>query len=338
MDTITAIELKKIAYDIKVIQDPEESDDDWKRRVIYSVCGRMALASLWDCANGETVSVQHLKNRCKEILGAFETVYPECISLSNYGEHDLEIVNCIYNLYLSNGQFYHKSNRLAPSKKIRKTIGGVSLIKGLYATDSCRMSGIGPYLVDTNGDSGVDSLGFCHPESTLLLDTLINNAYWHELQIDNQHYSFLRTKPPFTRGYWMNSPDREGGITMSCYGEDGSGQKQYYLTKVAGGKRWIADLPTWISENRMHVYLTTEILKRYGTLPPIIVKLHETMAEIEIPYRLPPEEETFVKVYSWPQRYNGQEHSFTRIIASELLSLMKRLFAQIGFDVQEEIV
>ena len=338
MDVITAIELKTIAREINIIQDPQESDSAWERRVIYSICGRMAMASLWDCANGETVSVQHLKGRCSEILEAFETICPEIISPSDFGDNDSAIIDCIYDLYCSGGQLYHKRNRIAPSKKTCKTIEGISLMKGLYATDTCFMSGLGAYLIDAQKENEVKSLGFSHPESAPLLDYLIQNAHWNEFQIGNLQCSFLRTIPPFTRGYWTNSPDRDGGISIACYDGDGNGSKQYYLTNKAEGKRWIADLPSWISDNRMHVYLTTEILKRYEILPPIKMKLYKTITEIEIPYRLPPEEETFVKLYSWPKRYDGQEHSFTRIIASELSPLMKKLFVQIGFDVQEEIV
>ena len=46
------------------------------------------------------------------------------------------------------------------------------------------------------------------------------------------------------------------------------------------------------------------LLKRYGTLPGSEVKASGDLIEIKLGYRLPPSEEEFFKLYSWPVRYD----------------------------------
>lgn len=332
---VTTIELKKIAHDINVRQDPNESEIDWKRRVIYSACGRQSLASLWDCTENDTVSVQHFKSRCAELLEAFETLFPEIVSLANYGDCDPKIIECMYECYFTGGQFYHKRNRLAPSKYVRQDMGGVSIIKGIYATDTCFMSGLGPYQMEERAGLTDKPFHFNHPDSAILLNNFEKNTQWHEAPNDIQNYSFLRTKPPFKRGYWIDKCDTEQGITLVRYMGDGQSPKQYFLAKVEEGCLMVSDLPAWISKNRMHVYLSLEILKRYESLPPIIMSKYTTKAVIDISYRLPPEEDIFLRMYSWPLQYDGEDRPFKRIIPIELFSGMKSLFIQLGFEVQE---
>ena len=43
---------------------PQSDDNEWVCRVVYSVAGQMALASLWDhTEDGGSVSIQHFKSR-----------------------------------------------------------------------------------------------------------------------------------------------------------------------------------------------------------------------------------------------------------------------------------
>lgn len=330
-----ATELRKIAHEINVIQDPMEDEIEWKQRLFYSICGRMGLASLWDCPEDEDISVQHFKSRCMELLEAFENLCPEIVSQANYGDHDFDLIEGIYNLYYLGGQFYHKRNRLSPSKPAYLSIGDVSMIKGLYATDICFMSGLGPYLLVEEKGFSNESFHFNHPKAELMLDTMVNNAQWREVPNDIDNYSFLRTRPPYGHGYWVKNRDRNQGLSLIRYDGDVNSPKQYFLVKIENDKVRISDLPEWISKNRMHVYLSLAMLRHFESLPPITIRKYKTIAMLEISYRLPPEEETLVKMYSWPQQYDGEDRPFKRIISIELLEAMKSLFAQMGFEIQE---
>ena len=48
---------------------PQSDDNEWVCRVVYSVAGQMALASLWDhTEDGGSVSIQHFKSRIGRFL------------------------------------------------------------------------------------------------------------------------------------------------------------------------------------------------------------------------------------------------------------------------------
>ena len=144
--------------------------------------------------------------------------------------------------------------------------------------------------------------------------------------------------PSFEQGYWIKKIDRQHGITLLRYDGEGWEPKQYFLSKIENGNIMISDLPRWISNNRMHVYLSLEIVKKYGSVPPVIMKKGTTIALIKIPYRLPPEEEAFVNMHSWPMQYDGEDRAFNRIISLELYDMMKSLFIGMGFEIQEDLV
>lgn len=57
---------------------PKSDSNEWARQVVYSIAGQMALASLWDYdENGESVSIQHFKNRITQVFDAYEGIYPK---------------------------------------------------------------------------------------------------------------------------------------------------------------------------------------------------------------------------------------------------------------------
>ena len=58
---------------------PKSTDNEWICQIIYSVAGKMALASLWDRYEDKScsVSIQHFKNRAAQIFDAYEGIYPE---------------------------------------------------------------------------------------------------------------------------------------------------------------------------------------------------------------------------------------------------------------------
>ena len=48
-----------------------EGEVNYKTRLIYSIIGRMAIASLWDMPESGDVSIVHVKNRIKELLKCY---------------------------------------------------------------------------------------------------------------------------------------------------------------------------------------------------------------------------------------------------------------------------
>lgn len=79
---------------------PQSDDNEWVCRVVYSVAGQMALASLWDhTEDGGSVSIQHFKSRIDQIFDAYEGIYPKIGFLLPHDKTDL--IEEIYSIYLS---------------------------------------------------------------------------------------------------------------------------------------------------------------------------------------------------------------------------------------------
>ena len=71
---------------------PQSDDNEWVCRVVYSVAGQMALASLWDhTEDGGSVSIQHFKSRIGQIFDAYEGIYPKIGFLLPHDKTDLSI-------------------------------------------------------------------------------------------------------------------------------------------------------------------------------------------------------------------------------------------------------
>lgn len=69
---------------------PQSDDNEWVCRVVYSVAGQMALASLWDhTEDGGSVSIQHFKSRIGQIFDAYEGIYPKIGFLLPHDKTDL---------------------------------------------------------------------------------------------------------------------------------------------------------------------------------------------------------------------------------------------------------
>lgn len=327
-------ELKQIASDINVIRDGSESEIAWLRRVIYSICGRMMLASLWDDRSDTgLVSIRHVKQRGMDILNAYQLAYPEIISENNFGVCNNDIVERIYNLFLETGQVYHKRNYVRPSTYKSLSAFGISFLSGMYATDDYYLSGVGPYSYNTI-DYANERLSFSHPSMKKMLSGFVKKASWYRFADDTENYEFLRTIPPFTRGYWRGDIDRTDDVTLLRYKSNG-GLKQYYLCKYHNSELMISDLPMWLNAGRNHVLLSIALLKEYGVLPSACMTRKNTLTLVEVPYRMPPEEENLLNAYSWPVVFDGEDRSFKRVIAEPLHDAIKELLINVGFDVEE---
>ena len=327
--------LNDIAKKTNVLFDPSETVTDWKRRVVYSVCGRMMLSSLWDYSEDRSVSVQLVKRRGKDIMQSYQLLFPEIASESNFGEHIDALAEKIYELHLINGQMYHKNWRVSPSRFGSDYIGNVVLLKGLYATDDCFMSGIGPYITKKSGDEGDNnnSLKVNRPDLESLLSGFIDNAKWYESS-DLKGYEFLRTTPPFTKGYWLDRPDRND-ILLMRYKNNDLGPKTYFLHKSNEGRDLIADLPDWIGKQQRFTMLAIALLKKYDALPKASLIKKDTIANVKIPYYLPPEEGNLIREYTWPKLFDGDDSPFERVISIQLYDTVKLLLNGIGFEVEE---
>ena len=69
--------LTSVARKYNIYKGTQETDNDWKTRLVYSICGMMAYASLWDKSTEDTITIVHLKRKVRSTLLSYKSIYPE---------------------------------------------------------------------------------------------------------------------------------------------------------------------------------------------------------------------------------------------------------------------
>lgn len=69
--------LSSVAHKHHICKGARETENEWKTRLVYSICGMMAYASLWDDSEEDTISIVHLKRKVRSMLANYKSMYPE---------------------------------------------------------------------------------------------------------------------------------------------------------------------------------------------------------------------------------------------------------------------
>ena len=145
-----------------------EPVEQWQMRVIYSVLGQMADASLWDkTEDDQPISVVHFKSRMKDLLESYCGIFNGLRKLFGYDYEKL--LEEIYNVQLEGGKIYHSAYRLSPASYSAAVVDDVLFARGMAPDEQQLVSGQGTYLLSSNNKESVplpDNKPFCRrPES-----------------------------------------------------------------------------------------------------------------------------------------------------------------------------
>lgn len=322
---------------------PKSNDNEWICQVVYSVAGQMALASLWDHMEDEsTVSVQHFKKRIAQVFDAYEGLYPEIAAMLPDDRADL--MDEMYSIYLRSGHLYRSAYQVSPSAPARSECGGVVLHRGASPDARLFMSGLGFYSVSAQKsriDNSIAAMfGLQEQPLESYLNELLEHGEWEPVDWP-ENAEFLRLDPPFYGGYWKQASDKDRRISLARYGEP---KKIYVLYRYYEGAYQQKAIPQWRMQDYFsntagssgeHWRIAAALLNRYGILPPIKASTGGDFVEIKLGYLLPPSEETFLKLYSWPMRYDVPQ-AFTRKMARQIYPVFKRELETIGYRFVEE--
>ncbi len=316
-------------------------------KAIYSATGKMALASIWDHPEDEDfVSIQHFKKRAIQVLDAYLSIYPEAehrFPLDRSG-----IVEDIYEIYRRNGFFYHSSHRLYPAAPSTGGLGECILYRGAPPNQNCFLSGLGLYGVTRDTEHGQSAAEMFdmqkQPLSDYLQEVLAGNN-WNEVEWP-EDAEFLRLKPPFSRGYWQEKPDKVETPSMARYGTP---NKLYVFYRWFNGHFEQKSIPAWrvddfrtIGQPGYGEYrrIACGLLEAAQQLQPVVVKgLPSHTVSIKLGYRLPPAEEDFFKLYSWPINYDITQKTpqvFQREMSEIVYPVFKQHLESIGYHFVEE--
>ena len=328
--------LLKVSQQYHILKGNQETENEWKARLVYSICGMMAYASLWDDSE-ELISITHLKRRIRSMLDSYKSLYPELSeSLPNVSK---ELEDEIMNQFLSAGVVYHCPNRIAPSKMREEHFDGILFQRGIALANISCVSGIGFYSKKDGGTkfNNIKTMfGFEQENLQTLWQTILSATSWESNPSFEYGTEYLRLKPPFSRGYWVNDPDKNGVISILRTGMNGS--QLYYLYRYVDDVLKVSPLPQWQVENYNYRTLACACLSTYGTLPAIEYTKDGALVHIRMNYLLPPRELEFLKCYSWPEKCTSLPCNFRRKLSAEVFSAIKTILSEEGYKFEGGII
>ena len=326
--------LKRASIEYGITRGKSEDVNQWKIRIIYSILGKMALASLYDVLEDEDPSVIHMKRRIKQLAAHYKDMYPELDMLMSTGYEELS--NEIYKIYLNTGVIYHKPNRVIMATKTDTCLNGIRFTRG-YELDAKQMiSGLGTYVkTDLSIKNGSVSDMYQLEDQTLTNNwkTCIRKANWKEFNHHNA-IEYLRMVPPFNRGYWTDKPDNSGKVSLLRTGFKGS--QLYYLYKVEKGRIVVSQLSQWQVENYNYRSLANACLYQNNVLPPTTYRYDGDLVYLRFRYLPPPAELDLWKLYTWPTSIIFLPRDFNRICMRPVFDAIKSVMQQQGYKFIEE--
>lgn len=324
--------LSNAAGEFSIEQGQSETEEQYKTRIIYSIAGRMALASLWDVVDEGNISIIHFKNRIHNIFDSYKALYPElAATLPVDGSGP---ANDIYDICLRTGILYHEPNRIAMSAKSEVSSGGVLFTRGYPVGTRQSVSGIGTYSLSKKTETA-DARGWFMLDDKSLSDNwrnVIDGVTWNRLRSDGRT-EYLRMDPPFTRGYWLNGPDKTGRISLLRTGVEGT--QLYYFYRWSGTTIEVSQIAAWRTEELEYRQLANACLAYNGSLPRTKYVFDGDIVRVSFGYLPPPTELNIWKLYSWPESMINLPQDFNRICSKSVFCPLKGIMETRGFVFEE---
>jgi hypothetical protein len=329
--------LLSVATKYHILRGASEPEAEWKTRLVYSICGMMAYASLWDEHEEEPSSIVHFKRKVRDILSSYKSMYPELTGFLPYSSEELE--DEIEDIFINSGVVYHRPNRVAPSMKHETAYSRILFQRGIALDHISCVSGIGFYIGCESSPDSVDTkemFGLERANLSSLWNTKLSSTSWQTGLSFDQSTEYLRMKPPFSQGYWVNKPDTTGSVSILRTGIKGS--QLYFLYRYTGKKMEVSQLPSWQVEAYNYRTLACACLSSNGTLPPIEYYEDGAIVHLRMNYLLPPRELMFLKLYSWPEICTTLPYNFKRKLSTEVFGAIKNLLLDGGFELKERLL
>lgn len=312
-----------------------ESEESFKRRVIYSAIGKIAYASLFDkVEESEYITVLHFKNRIKKLVRAYKDMYPE-IMTEVYSDEIVEMVcDGIYSIYLSSGYIYHTPYRIAAAKESRCKYGKTLFTRGNQLADKVRMSGLGMYfLAASESYIEIDAISnYTNIPSQSLVErwnSIVDDAKWHYLLGDELKFEYLRCEN-FSKGYWGDNAMTDG--TVSIMRTVSQAEHSYYLYRYNDNGCEVSQLPNWMTENGEYRNISNSCLAFSENLPGILYYNDGEVCYAKLQYLLPNPEKNLYFLYGWPTSFSSIQSSFSeRTFTASVFNDIKNFFERLGY-------
>ena len=327
--------LEKVAERLNIYRGSTETESDYKARLIYSMLGRMAYTSLWDTEEEcNFISIIHFTKRIETLFYSYTEMYPEIKYLFSSENEKLSLSKYIKEIYQNTGQFYHSPSRISPAAYNKAEFSQTVFSRGTPLSESVFLSGIGMYQITENFSDDVTQVNTMFQLSDSPVEywnQIIQNVQWHEMQT-KQSLEYLCTQPPFRRGYWLQTPDKE---IISIARTTDMQNKLYYLYKIQDNQILVSQLPLWLVSDKQYRLLSNGCLMQMKKLPEFSFHEDGGIVRIFVGYLLPPAEQYFLELYSWPENFLNLPNHFRRICSKEIFMTIKFIFEKNGYQWKE---
>ncbi len=323
--------LMKASRKYSIAQGKREDDLSYKARIIYTIVGRMALASVCDSPETESVSIIHVKKRICELLTCYLDMYPELKSLfsDDYDSFSGEICNT----YMNAGCFYHEPYRIVLSKEAEGGINGVVFTRGFSFDYPQCISGLGTYYEGESESNDIKSMFLPEREPLVMFwGNCVKSINWSTMQLGDR-VEYLKMGLPFKGSYWTNKEDKSGRVSILRQGGD-SESLIYYFYRYENGSCKVSQIPTWMVSNGYRG-LSNACLKINNALPKTEFFINGEVVNIHFNYLPPTEELNMWKLYSWPASMSNISGNFKRQCSIKAFEAIKNTLIPLGYEFEE---
>ena len=306
----------------------DETDEDWTRRVCYSVIGLQMLASLYDQPDSldptktpdETVPMRHILNRGERLAK---------ILIGNDGENGVDVKK-IRNLYFHNGFMLHKRHRLAyPQSSFATVSNNMFLARGCPPWKTAKASGLG-MLTSEASTEPMPVEDMFHIERSAIGDwfeKFLGTVRWETNSLP-QDIEWLNVHESPKQRYWSGKQPKDG-ISL-CRTKSKTG-KDYFLWRISDGIAQQCRLPEWRTKGYEYLRIAIALRSLYNNHPMVTFKRLLNTVSVVFDYLPPPTEHRFMKLYSWS---NLGDPFSEMVFAIDLFETIKTIFARLSYKIQ----
>lgn len=326
--------INEMSTQLNIRKGTNELESSWHQRVLYSSIGLNMLAATYDYDddslfnseyNKNSISMQHILKRGMQLSEVYNAI----------GELKTEkdILENIRELYIKTGYMLHRNNRLTYPLTVYAKVEQVYLTRGQLPWTVTGMSGLGTYMKEMNIGTLKDLTDMFHIEKHDIkkwYHAFESGISWCNIDILPNEVEYINITENTTIGYWVTNPPRKG---VTVCRDKRNGERVYKLLRIFDTVESYT-LPSWRVDNGEYLRIALALRIKADQTPVLTVKRDDKIAVLFFGYLLPPAEQNFVELYSWPTEKKSR---WERIVSIQLLPVFIDLFKRMGYDIREEM-
>ena len=328
-----------ISRDLNIYKGDDERPELWHCRIAYSVSAIHGLNSLWEQEKQYegSISLDHIRSAIDQTLACFRKLFPHIEDSMGYLDANKKLSIQIQEILLNGGCLYYNSPRVAPVVMACafENKSEISFLRGICPGHKYSMSGAGYYQEGISENINRDILSMFNLQILLTQEEL--NQLWGHLHGECrsllENYEFLCLSPEkFHNGYWKNRPDKNIlSLMRKRYTKH-----SYSLYYFDGHMFHCRLLPEYWNTYSRYLFLVASLLNK--KIAFFKIRHKKNLVTVKPNYLLPPAEEAFFRLYSWPDFDINQEdrgHFTPRIMSKHVYDAFHNILTHLGYHFQE---